>query len=126
MVGRKLKMAEVTISEQTKDFNFVLLGRDDGKKPIEKQWTKLTHRINDPILQAHIKAGKNYGIRCGSTSPVIIDGTSYSLIGIDENDPEHWDYIYKAILQKFGDDFMEVFCQTCTNYMKFTVFIRFD
>ncbi len=48
-----------------------------------------------------------------------------SLIGVDENDPEHWDYIYKAILQKFGKDFMEVFCQTCTNYMSFTVYIRF-
>ena len=47
-----------------------------------------------------------------------------SRIGVDDCDPEHWDYIYKAILQKFGDRFMEVYCQTCTNYMSFTVFLR--
>ena len=49
----------------------------------------------------------------------------HSLIGIDENDPEHWEYIYLAIQQKFEDRFMEVFCHTCTNYLRFTVFIRF-
>ena len=49
----------------------------------------------------------------------------HSPIGINENDPEHWEYVYLAIKQKFGEDFMEVFHQTCTNHVKFTVFIRF-
>lgn len=50
----------------------------------------------------------------------------HSPIGVDDCDPEHWYYIYKAIQQKFGDNFMEVYCQTCTNYMKFTVFVKFE
>jgi len=44
--------------------------------------------------------------------------------GIDENDPEHWDYVFKAIKQRFGTRLMEVFHQTCTDHKKFTVFIR--
>jgi hypothetical protein len=48
----------------------------------------------------------------------------HSPIGIDENDPEQWDYTFKAIKQKFGERFMEVFHQTCTNHVKFTVYLR--
>jgi hypothetical protein len=48
----------------------------------------------------------------------------YSSIGIDENDPEQWDFTVKAIKQKFGKRFMGIFHQTCHNHVKFTVFIR--
>jgi hypothetical protein len=48
----------------------------------------------------------------------------YSPIGIDDNDSEHWFYILEAIKQKFGDRFMEIFHQTCTNNLKFTVYLR--
>lgn len=48
----------------------------------------------------------------------------HSKIGIDENDPEHFDFIHKAIKQKYEDRFMEIFHQTCTNHVKFTVFIH--
>jgi len=48
----------------------------------------------------------------------------YSNIGIDENDPEHFEYIFLAIKQKFKKRFMEVYHQTCTDHKKFTVYIR--
>jgi hypothetical protein len=48
----------------------------------------------------------------------------HSPIGIDENDPEQWDFTFKAIKQKFGERFMEVFHQTCTNHVKFTVYLQ--
>ena len=47
-----------------------------------------------------------------------------SPIGIDENDPEQWYYTFEAIKQKFKERFLEVFHQTCTNHVKFTVFLR--
>ncbi|MBA7535887.1 hypothetical protein ES705_28146 [subsurface metagenome] len=48
----------------------------------------------------------------------------HSPIGIDENDPKQWDTTFKAIKQHFGGRFLEVFSQTCTNHVKFTVFLR--
>lgn len=52
----------------------------------------------------------------------------YSEIGIqkgkDAEDDEHWEYIMKAIRQKFSDRFMEVYHKTCTNHVKFTVYIK--
>lgn len=48
----------------------------------------------------------------------------YSNFGIDENDPEHWEYIFLAIKQEFKERFMEVFHQTCSDHLEFTVFLR--
>lgn len=67
-------------------FNFVLLSGDDGKKPSEKGWTKKERRLEDPVLQKHLDKGFNYGIRCGGTSPIVIDGKSYFLIVVDFDD----------------------------------------
>jgi hypothetical protein len=94
---------------------------------IVKKNVELARKLNDrngkileavdfmrKILPMHYVLGpRENGVHC------------YSLIGIDENDPEHWDYIYKAMQQKFGDDLMEVYHNTCTNHLDFNVFIRF-
>lgn len=50
----------------------------------------------------------------------------YSEIGIDENEPneEHWNFIVDAIKQNFGDRFQEIFHQTCTDHLKFTVYLK--
>lgn len=50
----------------------------------------------------------------------------YSNKGIadDKGYCDHWDLIVKAIKQKFGDRFMEIFHQTCTYHTKFTVYIN--
>ncbi len=48
----------------------------------------------------------------------------YSPIGIDEEDKEQWPYTLKAIKQKFGERFMEVYHQTYTNHIKFTVYLK--
>ena len=76
-------MVEPVIPDKLHNFNFVLLGGDDGKKPLEKGWQKKIHRINDAQLISHLNAGKNYGVVCGSTSPVIVEGTARHLIVVD-------------------------------------------
>lgn len=48
----------------------------------------------------------------------------YSEKGIDENDKEQWLYTIEAIKQKFGSRLLEVFHQTCTNHLKFTVYLK--
>lgn len=73
----------IEIPDRIKGFNFVLLGGDDGKKPFEKAWQNKTHRIDDLMLQQHLQANKNYGVRTGATSPVIIENKSYSLVVVD-------------------------------------------
>jgi hypothetical protein len=42
--------------------------------------------------------------------------------GID--DDERWDYTFKAIKQHFGDRFQEVFHNTCTNHIDFTIYLK--
>ena len=54
----------------------------------------------------------------------------HSQIGIkdtfkaSEAPDDHWELIMKAIKQKFGGRFMEVFSQVSTRHSKFTVFIK--
>lgn len=50
----------------------------------------------------------------------------YSNIGIPENSgyDEHWGLIVKAMEQKYGERFIELFEQTSTNHMKFTVYLK--
>ena len=47
--GVSERKEEIIFPEQTKDFNFLLVAGDDGKKPIEKSWQKKTHRMDCPI-----------------------------------------------------------------------------
>ena len=50
----------------------------------------------------------------------------YSSEGIpeDKGEDEHWELIVKAIEQNFGDRFQEIFHQTCTDHLKFTVYLK--
>ncbi len=54
----------------------------------------------------------------------------HSEIGIQDTFPagtggdDHWELIEKAIKQKYGDRFMEIFFQTHTRSQKFTVYIH--
>lgn len=45
-------------------------------------------------------------------------------IGIDGEDDEHWEYIVKGIKQNFGKRFQEVYHNTCSNHIDFTVYLR--
>jgi len=47
-----------------------------------------------------------------------------SKIGIDENDPEQWDYTMKAFRQTFGERLKEVYHSTCTNHLDFCVYLE--
>ena len=71
--------------------------------------------------------GENYtcehranGVHCHSQIG-IKDTFSKEEIKRGEND--HWDIIERAIKQKFGDRFMEIFFQTNTRCKKFTVYL---
>jgi hypothetical protein len=44
--------------------------------------------------------------------------------GIDENDPEQWDYTFKAIKQYYGERFLEVNHITNTDHKNFTVYLK--
>jgi len=89
---RKEKVEGITKTETTKipeqlhGFNFVLIDDVDGKRPIEMGWTKKEHRIKDPIIIKRLEKGENYGVRCGGTSPIVVDGQSYFLIVVDFDD----------------------------------------
>ncbi len=48
----------------------------------------------------------------------------YSDIGISEEGCNVWDTVMEEIREEFGDRFIEVFHQTCTNHVKFTVYLK--
>jgi hypothetical protein len=45
-----------------------------------------------------------------------------SSIGID--DDEQWGYFISALNNRFGDNFSEVFHNTCTNHVDFTIYLK--
>ncbi len=97
-------MTETTeIPERLWNFNFVLIDENngEGKKPLETVWQKKEHRLEDPVLQEHLKKGHNYGIRCGRTSPIVIDGKSYFLIVVDFDKKEFQDKIMPLLPETF-------------------------
>lgn len=101
IIPAKEKLA-VVIPEQICGFNFVLLGGDDGKKPIEKAWQKKIHRIEDPELQAHIQEGKNYGVQSNGSSVIHIDGKTYFLLVIDFDTKNFQDKVIGQFKETFS------------------------
>lgn len=89
------------VPDRIKSCNLILLGGEDGKRPIEKGWQKKTRRINDPKLKEHLKAKKNYGVRCGSSSPIMLDGETFPLVAVDFDNEE----IQKELLPKLPKTF---------------------
>lgn len=71
---------------------------------------KETEYIKNLLPSHYICESRENGVHC------------YSNVGI--NDSEHWFYIMEAVKQKFKDRFMEVYHQTCTNHLKFTVYLK--
>lgn len=47
-----------------------------------------------------------------------------TVIVSDAEDIEHWNYIFNAIKQHFGSRFQEVFHNTCTNHVDFTIYLK--
>lgn len=88
------------IPKQLHNFNFVLVGGDDGKKPIEKGWQKKIHRIDYPVLQKHLENGKNYGVQ-SNNSFVVINEESYFLIVIDFDTKEFQDKVINNFPETF-------------------------
>lgn len=88
------------IPNKLKNFNFVLLGGDDGKKPFEKAWQKKIYRIDDEKLQTHLKKGGNYGVQSNG-SVITIKGNPYFLVIIDFDTKEFQD----KVIKQFPDTF---------------------
>jgi putative DNA primase/helicase len=93
-------MIKMEIPKQLHNFNFVLVGGDDGKKPIEKGWQKKIHRIDYPVLQKHLENGKNYGVQ-SNNSFVVINEESYFLIVIDFDTKEFQDKVINNFPETF-------------------------
>lgn len=74
----------------------------------------------EKILPEHytITAREKY-VQC--TSPT---GIRKNIFGYDEEDDEHWDFILNAIRQKYGARFQEVYHNTCTYHVNFSVYIK--
>lgn len=73
----------MNIPNQIQDMNFVLLAGDDGKKPIEKGWTNLIHKINCPVFQSHIQQGGNYGVQMNGS---FVNGKPLIVIDFDSRE----------------------------------------
>lgn len=91
----------IEIPEQIKGFNFVLLGGDDGKKPIEKSWQKKIIRFDDEKLLEHLKKGFNYGVQSNNSS-VVIENKTYFLIIIDFDNRNFQDKIINQFPETFA------------------------
>jgi hypothetical protein len=96
----KEKEKKIIIPKRLEEFNFVLLGGDDGKKPVEKRWQKKIHRIDDPVLKRHLQDGKNYGVQCNESS-IVIDRRTYFLIIIDFDKKEFMDNVLSNFPETF-------------------------
>jgi len=91
------------IPGRLKNFNFVLIDeKADGKKPKEAGWQKKDRPLDNPVLQAHLKKGFNYGIRGGSTSPISIDGKTYFLVVVDFDTKKFQDKIMPLLPKTFS------------------------
>lgn len=90
----------IEIPKQIQNFNFVLTGGNDGKKPIEKKWQNLIHKSDDLILQEHLSNGGNYGVQSNNSS-VIINEESYFLVIVDFDNKEFQDNIIKQFPETF-------------------------
>ncbi len=70
------------------------------------------------ILPSHYQLEPiNGGISCKS-----IEGIHQ--LKTDADDDEHWNYIVKAIKQKFPDRFQEIYHDVNFNHKQFTVFLK--
>lgn len=88
------------IPERLKEFNFVLIGGETGKEPIEKAWQKKIHRFDCPILKNHLLQGKNYGVQ-SNDSVITINENTYFLVVVDFDKKEFQDKVINQFPETF-------------------------
>lgn len=67
------------------------------------------------VLPTHYTCNlRPHGVHCVSSEGIPEDQ------GYDE----HWDLIVKAIKQNFGERLQEIYHNTCTNHVDFTVYLK--
>jgi len=72
-------------------------------------------KLMERVLPAHYTCKlRPHGVHCVSSEGIREDQ------GYDD----HWDLIVKAIKQNFGDRLQEIFHNTCTNHVDFTVYLK--
>ena len=75
------------------------------------------------ILPSHYTCeSRENGVHCWSDKGINDDHNSNVEYNPEYDD--HWGLIVKAIKHKFGDRLMEIYHQTCTNHLRFTVYIK--
>ena len=90
----------INIPERIRDFNFVLIN-DDGKKPLEKNWTNLSVKYNNPKLINHLQQNKNYGVNCGKMSSIVKNDKTFFLIIVDFDNKEVQDKVIPLLPETF-------------------------
>lgn len=65
-------------------------------------------------VREEVEEGRN-AVNMWKYRTVIVD---------DAEDEEHWEYIFQAIKQHFGDRFQEVYHNTCFCHVDFTIYIK--
>ncbi len=81
---------------------------------LKMNFTKDAEWLRELLPEHYVCQVRTNGVHCYSSEGICDD------CGKDD----HWELIWKAIKQKFGDRFMEIFHQTCTNHKKFTVYLH--
>lgn len=87
----------------------------------------MNKQLNDDIvfvkrlLPSHYsvtESNKKGSIHCKSSIGIRLSLSS------DKEDDEMWSYIVRAIKQKFGERFSEIFHNTCFCHVDFTIYLK--
>lgn len=69
-----LKPLEGSIPEQIKDGRFIILGGEDGKKPIAEAWqNKMNYPADHPMIKEALRYERNIGFVTGKNGYLVID-----------------------------------------------------
>jgi hypothetical protein len=69
---------------------------------------------------------EHYNIRESSSFGSIYCKSRIGIRNGEDEDQEHWNYIYNAIKEYFGKRLSEIFHQTCTYHLSFTIYLKID
>jgi hypothetical protein len=66
------------------------------------------------------ESNKPGSIHCVSKTGII----NKNILFDDVEDEDHWEYIFKAIKQHFGERFQEVYHNVCFLHKNFTIYLK--
>jgi hypothetical protein len=78
-----------------------------------------SYTVQESKKKGSIHCKSSIGIR---KSPYLNQSTG--TVVKDAEDDEHWDYIFKAIVNHFGKRFQEIYHNTCFCHVDFTIYLK--